>query len=150
MDLVELQERHCYKPENTMRITAVVFLGLFLPSTAFAQVETSHPPADNGSTAAIAGLPDFVKIYPGAQVFHNAKDDTGWGINYRSNASVAELTHFYKDLEQRSNVPLRTETEFGMNFGDKASPGTLMVLISDKGEWRSVGLYFTLKRTNGL
>jgi hypothetical protein len=118
--------------------------------TTFAQVETSHSPADDGGSAAIAGLPDFVKIYPGAQVFHNAKDDTGWGINYRSNASVAELTHFYKDLEQRSNVPLRTETEFGMNFGDKASPGTLMVLISDKGEWRSVGLYFTLKRTNGL
>ena len=132
-----------------MRYAAAVFLAFILPLATFAQAEAPPPVAHNAVSGAIAGLPDFVKIYPGAQVFHNARDADGWGINYRSNASVAELTQFYKDLEQRSNVPLHTETPFGMNFQEKGSPRSLMVLISDKGEWRSVGLYFKWDQTKG-
>ena len=132
-----------------MRCPAAVSLGSILALVTFAQAESPTLAGDNGASSSIANLPDFVRIYPGAKVFHNARDADGWGINYRTNASVAELTEFYKDLEQRSNIPLHTETPFGMNFEEKGSPRSLMVLISDKGEWRSVGLYFTWDRTKG-
>ena len=132
-----------------MRIAAAASLVLLLPLGTFAQAQSPPPRATNGGSTIIAGLPEFVKIYPGAQVFHNARDADGWGINYRSSASVAELTRFYEDLEQRSNVPLHTESPFGMDFGEKGSPRSLMVLISDKGEWRSVGLYFKWDQTKG-
>jgi hypothetical protein len=129
------------------RHIGILLLGTALFAGGAFAAESRTAAADDGVRTTIAGLPDFVKIYPGGQVFQNIRDTDGWGINYRSNASVAELTQFYKDLEQRSNIPLHTETPFGMNFEEKGSPRSLTVLISDKGEWRSVGLYFKWDQT---